>query len=62
MHFIISKIVYKKLSKELNYQSRAKNKLKRGLVQDKIKYIIERGGGTSLDKIKYLKMYRKSKI
>ena len=37
--------------------------LRRGLVEDKVKYIVERGGKISLDKIKYLKIYKKkSKI
>jgi len=62
MYFIIKKIIYKKLNKKLNYWGRVKNKLKRELVEDKVKYIIERGGGISLDKMKYLKIYRKSKI
>ena len=62
MHFIIGKIIYKKLNKKLNYQGRVKNKLRRGLVEDKVKCVVERGKNISLNKIKCLEMYRKSKI
>ena len=62
MYFIIRKIIYKKLSKELNYQGKVRNKLRRGLVKDKVKCIVKKGRGISLDKIKYLEIYRKSKI
>ena len=46
----------------LNYQSKIKNKSRRGPAEDKVKCVVKRNRKTSLDKIKYLKMYRKSKI
>ena len=62
MYFIIRKIIYKKLSKEFNYQGRIRNKLRRGLIKDKVKYVVKRSKRISLDKMKCLEMYRKSKI
>ena len=59
IHFTIGKTIYENQVKKLNYWGKIRNKSKKGLVKDKVKYKVKRGKKTSLDKMKCLKMYKK---